>query len=125
VDALDDSADHKPRSVKERLDRLEEIFRNLSPERQDAMMEMLNVGDLSEDLKKAITDSGLTHYAIAKAAAVGQPIIDRFMSGERDMRVATAAKICQVLGYGLAKFTPQGGERLPVKKKAPKKKPPA
>ncbi len=123
MDSLDNSEDRKPRSMKERLDRLEEIFSQLTPERQDAMMDMLNAGDLAEDLRKAIADSGLTHYAIGKASGVNIANIDRFVSGERDMRVATASKICAVLGYGLAKIElPKPSKKKPTKK-AVKKKP--
>ncbi len=109
--------------MKERLDRLEEIFSQLTPERQDAMMDMLNAGDLAEDLRKAISDSGMTHYSIGKASGVNIANIDRFVSGERDMRIATASKICAVLGYGLAKIeAPKPSKKKPTKK-AVKKKP--
>ena len=109
--------------MKERLDRLEEIFRQLPPERQNAMMDMLNAGNLAEDLRKAISDSGLTHYALGKAASVDIASIDRFMSGERDMKIMTASKICSVLGYGLAKIEPPKPSKKKPTKKAVKKKP--
>lgn len=99
------------------------------------MMEMLSTGTLAEDLRKAITDSGLTAYALGKACNISPILINRFMNGERDMRIATASKICGVIGYGLAKLAPtepvkgQGEEdqaEKPAKKavkKPPKKKP--
>ena len=123
MDSLNNPKDSKPRSVKERLDRLEEIFRQLPPERQDAMMDMLNAGDLAEDLRKAISDSGMTHYSIGKASGVNIANIDRFVSGERDLRLATASKICSVLGYGLAKIEPPKPSKKKPTKKAVKKKP--
>lgn len=132
MDSLDNSKNPQSRSLIERLDRLEEIFRQLTPDRQKAMMEMLSTGTLAEDLRKAITDSGLTTYAIGKACKISPILINRFMSGERDMRVATASKICEVLGYGLAKLEkpknePETGSTKPGKKtaKKPTKKKPS
>ena len=56
-----------------------------------------------EQLRQAIKASGLTSYALGKSAGVGRPIIDQFMSGERDVRMATAAKLAKVLGLELTK----------------------
>ena len=57
-------------------------------------------------LRQAIKASGLTHYAIGKAAGVAPSQIDRFMLPEndprhRDLRLETAAEIAAVLGLGL------------------------
>lgn len=57
-------------------------------------------------LRQAIKASGLTHYAIGKAAEVAPSQIDRFMMPasdprHRDLRLATAAKIAAALGMGL------------------------
>jgi hypothetical protein len=57
-------------------------------------------------LRQAIKASGLTHYAIGKAAEVAPSQIDRFMLPQddprhRDLRLATAAKIATALGLGL------------------------
>ena len=45
-----------------------------------------------DQLKDAIRKSGKTHYRIAKDAGIGPGQIDRFVSGERDIRISTAAK---------------------------------
>ena len=60
--------------------------------------------DISDTFKAAIKASGKTHYRIAKVAGIKPAIIDRFMSGERDLRLATAAKIAEVLGLELVKI---------------------
>ena len=57
-------------------------------------------------LRQAIRASGLTHYAIGKAAGVAPSQIDRFMMPaddprHRDLRLGTAAKIAAILGLGL------------------------
>ena len=56
---------------------------------------------ITDQLKAAIKDSGLTHYRIAKDADINPESIDRFMSGGRDLRLETAAKICAVLNLEL------------------------
>ena len=62
-------------------------------------------------LRKAIAGSGLTHYALAKAAGVQASQLDRFMMPaedprHRDLRLSSAARIAAFLGLGLA---PGGG----------------
>lgn len=56
---------------------------------------------IDDALKAAITKSGLTHYAVGKLADVSPTQIDRFMAGERDLRLATAAAIAAALGMEL------------------------
>ena len=56
---------------------------------------------ISESLKRAIEENGLSVYEIAKRAHVSQIMISRFLSGERDIRMATADKLANVLGLEL------------------------
>lgn len=56
---------------------------------------------LSEALKTAIRGSDESLYQIAKRARVSQIIISRFLSGERDIRMATADKLANALGLRL------------------------
>lgn len=62
---------------------------------------------LSEWLRVAIANSGLSVYAIAKGAGVEQAVIHRFMSSDRDIRrdirMATADKLATFLGLELRK----------------------
>jgi hypothetical protein len=60
-------------------------------------------------LSKAIKASGLTHYALAKAAGVQASQLDRFMMPaedprHRDLRLSTAARIAVFLGLELRQF---------------------
>jgi len=67
-------------------------------------MTMLLNGDdtrLAKRLKEAITASGATHYAIGKQAGIKPDLLDRFMRGERDLRLASAGKIANALGLDL------------------------
>ncbi len=56
---------------------------------------------LSDALKQAIRNSGKTEYQIAQQAGVSQIVISRFLSGERDIRMATADKLADTLGLRL------------------------
>lgn len=58
-------------------------------------------GGIDETLREAIRRSGLTHYAIGKAAGVAPAQLDRFVAGERDLTLATAAKVADALGLAL------------------------
>jgi plasmid maintenance system antidote protein VapI len=52
-------------------------------------------------LRSAISRSGLTHYKLGQLAGVAPSMIDRFVSGERDLRLSTAARIAEALGMEL------------------------
>jgi hypothetical protein len=52
-------------------------------------------------LRDAIRGSGLTHYALGKAAGVAPAQLDRFVSGERSLTLASAAKVATALGLVL------------------------
>lgn len=56
---------------------------------------------LSRALKQAIRESDMSTYQIAKRAGISQIIISRFLSGERDIRLATADKLANALGLKL------------------------
>ena len=60
--------------------------------------EEASVADL---LRTAVKESGLTSYRIAKDAGIAQIVLDRFVHGERDLRLETAAKVARVLGLTL------------------------
>ena len=63
------------------------------------------VKSIKDTLKAAIKASNLTHYAVGKLADVAPAQIDRFMSGERDLRLGTAAKLAAALGMELTRST--------------------
>jgi hypothetical protein len=52
---------------------------------------------LSDALKSAIRRSGKSVYQIAKEADISPIVISRFLSGERDIRLATADKVAEAL----------------------------
>ena len=56
---------------------------------------------LSDALRRAIRQCGKSVYQIAKEADVSPIVVSRFLSGERDIRLATADKVAEVLGFQL------------------------
>jgi len=56
---------------------------------------------LSASLKKAMNGSPMTSYQLAKEAGVSPIMVSRFLSGKRDIRLATADRLAHVLGLKL------------------------
>jgi hypothetical protein len=90
--------------VNEKLDRLAELLRQHPPDRLDlfwsdvmAKRPPIDPSTISGQLKLVIRDSGLTHYAIGKAAGVAPDVILRFMVGERTLTLRTLDKIAGAL----------------------------
>jgi Helix-turn-helix len=70
-------------------------------DRQAALAELLDGGQLSSALLQGIIQSGLTCYALAKQTGLVPMVVSRFISGERDLRLRTAGKIAAALGLEL------------------------
>ena len=58
-------------------------------------------GGIDETLREAIRSSGRSHYELARASGVTPAQLDRFVAGERDLLLATAAKVADALGLAL------------------------
>ena len=56
---------------------------------------------ISEQLRAIIAASGMTAYALGKAAGVDVAVVSRFINGERDLRLATVDRLCSALGCRL------------------------
>jgi transcriptional regulator with XRE-family HTH domain len=65
---------------------------------------------LSGQLRDVIAARGLTAYAVAKAASVDVRLVQRFLDGERDIRLETADKIAQALGLRLVEVATRKGQ---------------
>jgi hypothetical protein len=90
--------------VNEKLDRLAELLGQHRPDRLDLFWSdvmgkqpVFDLTTISGQLKHAIVASGLTHYAIGKAAGVSSGMILRFMTDKRDLRLETVDKIAGAL----------------------------
>lgn len=60
-------------------------------------------GDVIEAFKETFRASGKSAYRVALDAGVKHAVLQRFLKGERDIRGATFAKLCQALGLVLVK----------------------
>lgn len=58
----------------------------------------LESGGISDALRRAIQSSPKSVYQICKEAGISQIVISRFLSGERDIRLATADRLARTLG---------------------------
>ena len=57
---------------------------------------------LAEQLRGMIENCGLTTNGLAVACGVAQPILHRFVTGERDdIRISTADRLCEFFGVKL------------------------
>lgn len=71
---------------------------------------------LSESLKRAVGESGLTVFALAHAAGVAQPVLHRFVRGGRDLTLRTAEKLAAYFGLELLprrRAKPRGTRAVP------------
>jgi len=58
---------------------------------------------VSESLRRAISQSGLTPYEIARRAGTSPQVITRFLRGERGLSLVVIDRLCVVLGLELRK----------------------
>src|SRR5213595_3741591 len=85
----------------EEVARDEEVRRKVQSEFPPAAQSGSASGRLSQALRDALRTSDKTMYQIAQDAGVSQIVVSRFVSGERDIRMATADKLAEALGLKL------------------------
>ena len=56
---------------------------------------------LSEQIRRAIRDCGLTRYAISKETGIAQETLSRFMSGERGMSMQSLDMLADFLNLDI------------------------
>ncbi len=49
---------------------------------------------LEKAIKKALNESGKSVNSLAKESGVSQPVLQRFLSGQRGLTLETAEKLC-------------------------------
>ena len=62
---------------------------------------------LSDTIAAIIKARGITSYALAKASGVNASVIQRFINGERGLRLETAEKLVQSLDLVLTEKKPK------------------
>jgi transcriptional regulator with XRE-family HTH domain len=91
------------------LERLAEKLNTLPPDRQRAFggwLEDEAMGAPSEALKTVIRQRGLTAYRLGKDSGASVDAIQRFLNGERSLKVETFDKLCATLGLALVEQKP-------------------
>lgn len=58
---------------------------------------------IADTLRRAIEESGESVYAIAKGSGIAQPVLHRFVAGERDLTTRTADKLLVYFGFDLVR----------------------
>jgi plasmid maintenance system antidote protein VapI len=58
---------------------------------------------VSETLREAIRESGMSLYRLAKDSGIGYSILWRFLEGERQLTTDTVDRLCDFLGCNLVK----------------------
>jgi plasmid maintenance system antidote protein VapI len=61
---------------------------------------------LADQLRAALVASDLSHYRISKDTGISQPVVTRFINGDRDLRLETAGKLAAYLGMRLTEAKP-------------------
>ena len=59
-------------------------------------------GGISDAIREAIKGNSKSVYQICKDAGISQIVVSRFLSGERDIRLATADRLAKALGIAVA-----------------------
>ena len=57
--------------------------------------------DIEQQLREAITKSGLSHAELGKATGISQPTISRFVRGDSTLKLHNASSLCRRLGLRL------------------------
>jgi hypothetical protein len=86
----------------EEVARDEDVRRKIEAEYPPAPRSGNASGRMSQALRDALHASDKSMYQIAQEAGVSQIVVSRFLSGERDIRMATADKLAETLGLKLA-----------------------
>jgi transcriptional regulator with XRE-family HTH domain len=79
----------------------EEVRRKVMQEFPPARPAEPEAGVISDALRAAISTSPKSVYQICKEAGISQIIVSRFLSGERDIRLATADRLAKALGIAV------------------------
>ncbi len=91
------------RLTAEEVARDEEVRRKVQAEFPPVASRSSASGRLSQALRDALRSSDRSMDQIAQDAGVSQIVLSRFVSGERDIHMATADKLAEALGLTIAK----------------------
>lgn len=86
------------------------ILMDLLPNRQSLRILDLMASKrikLSNQVRQAVDDCGLSRYAIGKATGIGQDTLSRFMSGERGLPMKTLDRLADFLDLNIVAGKPR------------------
>lgn len=63
---------------------------------------------ISDQLRDAMRGYGSV-YAVARDSEIPQPVLNRFLNGERDLRLASADRLAEFFGMRLTRPTRKAG----------------
>jgi hypothetical protein len=72
---------------------------------------------VSEQLRKAIAESGDTHYRIWKETGINSRNLDRFVTGQTELGGRNIDRLCEYLGLELCRKKQQTAGKQPGKKR--------
>jgi len=75
---------------------------------------------LSDQIRRAVDDSGVSHYAICKTAGIDKGFMSRFMAGKATLAMPTLDALADVLGLDIVARGPV--KVLPPERRGPKPK---
>lgn len=81
----------------------EEVRKKVMAEFPPAQSTPAEAGEIAKALKAALQESPQSIYKICQEAGISQIVVSRFVSGQRDIRLATADRLAKVLGLSVAK----------------------
>jgi hypothetical protein len=79
----------------------DDVRRKVMQEYPPARPAAPQAGAISDALRTAIQASPKSVYQICKEAGLSQIVVSRFLSGERDIRLATADRLAKALGIAV------------------------
>ena len=68
----------------------------------------------TEQLRRAINESGMSRYALWKATGVAQSTLSKFMAGQRGLSLESIDKLVDVLGLTLTSQKKRGASRVVI-----------
>jgi len=80
----------------------EERRKKIKEEFPPAQAQGPEAGGISDALREAIKASPKSVFQICKDSGISPIVVSRFLSGERDIRLATADRLAQTLGIRVA-----------------------
>jgi transcriptional regulator with XRE-family HTH domain len=81
---------------------------DLTSSQGNGKIKIMGKNDIEKQLRKAILQSEMSQYRLAKLSGVSEGVISRFVRKERDIGLKTAAKLAATLKLKLIQYNQEG-----------------